>query len=353
MFNVNGPEYVSIFKYNTQRILLFGDEHFSTSGLCQDCQQKNDCLHIKDFINNMKKKSNVDLFLEAPYVTQDIKHLREAVMKKMKNTKTDDALTSVVSHFHNLLYKKHKKQQSIRVHYSDFRFHSSLDLLKQVSRILEKNIDSKINYPLVVLSHFKTPKTFKAFADACVIKDDFVEAIENMFQKDAFLYVDKDHLTNLHNANKSMHRIRKQICKTSPKMQHALIKFHNKQCRMIMQDQYNSHYETQRKNFLNAQSFDIENIQPLFMTINNWLFHLMDMYLLARMMFYIETYKTTNIVLFTGTNHTINYENFLESCKEFTKEWKCNKAWNLTQHEKPLHRCIQIPKQIVSSLIKI
>jgi hypothetical protein len=353
MFSVNGPEYISIFKHQKKRILLFGDEHFSTSGLCQDCHLKNDCLHIKDFIDHMKEQSKVDLFLEAPYTTQDVKHLREAIMGKLTNMKADDVLGSVVSHFHNQLYKKHRKQQSLRVHYSDFRFHSSLDLLKQVSQILQKNIEAKIVYPLVVLSHFKTPKIFKAFADACIIKDNFIDAIHGIFQKNAYLYADKDHLTSFNEPSISMHRIRKQIRKTSPKMQNALIKFHNKQCRKIMTDQYNSHYKTQRKHFLKAQSFDIENIQILFMTINNWLFHLMDMYLLARMVCYIEQNKKTNIVVFTGTNHIINYETFLESCKEFTKEWECNKAWNLSQTEQMLKRCIQIPKNIVTNLIKI
>lgn len=349
MFNINGPEYVSIFKFQNKRILLFGDEHFSTSGLCQDCYLKNDCLYITDFIDKMKKTNNVDLFLEAPYTTQDIKHLREA---NMKNKNVDDILSSVVSRFHNLLYKKHKKQQPIRVHYSDFRFHSSLVLLRQVSQILQKNYEDKIIYPIVVLTHFQTPKTFKAFADACIIKDNFVDAIQELFKENAHLYIDKDHLTSFKDTNNSMHRIRKQIRKLSPKMQKALIKFHNKQCRIIMTDQYNSHYKNQRRNFLKAQSFDIDNIQPLFMTINNWLFHLMDMYLLARMIFYMEQ-NETNIVVFTGTNHTINYETFLESCKKFKKEWTCNKAWNLSQDDKKLKRCIQVPKGIVASLINV
>lgn len=349
MFNINGPEYVSIFQYQNKRILLFGDEHFSTSGLCQNCNLKNDCLYITDFIDRMKKTNNVDLFLEAPYTTQDVKHLREAIMKKKNDT---DILRSVVSHFHNLLYKKHKKQQPIRVHYSDFRFHSSLVLLRQASQILEKNNEDKIIYPIVVLTHFKTPTTFKAFADACIIKDDFVDAIQDLFKENAPLYIDKDHLTSLQDKHNTMHRIRKQIRKISPKMQKALIKFHNKQSRIILTDQYNSHYKTQRRNFLKAQAFDIDNIQPLFMTIKNWLFHLMDIYLLARMIFYIEQ-NETNIVVFTGTNHTINYETFLENCNEFKKEWNCNKAWNLTPDEKKLKRCIQIPKNIVNKLINI
>ena len=218
---------------------------------------------------------------------------------------------------------------------------------------MEKKYEDKIIYPIVVLTHFKTPNTFKTFADACIIQDNFVDAIQDLFSEDASLYIDKDHLTSFQNGDKTMHRIRKQIRKMSPKMQKALIKFHNKQCRIILTNQYNSHYKTQRRNFLKEQSFDIDNIQPLFMTIKNWLFHLMDMYLLARMIYYIEQNEETNIVVFTGTNHTINYETFLESCNEFKKEWKCNKAWNLTLDEEKLKRCIQIPKNIVSTLINI
>jgi hypothetical protein len=354
MFKINGPEYVAVFQHKAtqKKILLFGDEHWSYNGMCEKCSLSANCLHIKDLIEHMSKKNKVDVFVEARYTTLDMK---EELGGKAKNDIPDGPLGNVQTKYHKYLYKKHTKKQKLRVHYSDFRFHTSLNLLQYVAFVLEREREQQITYPLVVISHFKNKNYFKKFADACVMSDNFINDIEGIFKDNAELYVDKAHLTSFENGEKNIHRIRKQIKKTSPEMQKALLKFHNRQCKELLEDQYNSHYKHARKLFLKHESFDIEdsdisnNLQVLYSTIRGWTSHLMDMYLLSRLIYYLEKSDSKNLLVYTGTKHTWNYQYFLEKLvsKNFQKEWQQDKAYYKGKDK----RCIDISKEIIEEIM--
>lgn len=354
MFQISGPEYVAVFQYiaTQKRILLFGDEHWSYNGMCEKCSLSNNCLHIKDLIEYMSKKNKVDVFVEARYTTLDMK---EELGEKAKNDIPDGPLGNVQNKYHKYLYNKHTKKQKLRVHYSDFRFHTSLNLLEYVAFVLERKREQQITYPLAVISHFKTKNYFKKFADACVKSDNFINDMEVLFKDNAAIYLDKKHLTSFVNGEKNIHRIRKQIKKTSPEMQKALLKFHNIQCKELLEDQYNSYYKHARKLFLKHESFDIEdsdisnNLPVLYLTIRGWTSHLMDMYLLSRLMYYLERNDSKNLVVYTGTKHTWNYQYFLEKLvsKNFKKKWQQDKAYYMGKNK----RCMDIPKEIIEDIM--
>jgi hypothetical protein len=236
------------------------------------------------------------------------------------------------------------------VHYGDFRHHPSLNLLKYVAYVIQTEDTNNILYPQAVISHFRTSKMFKQFVDACVLSDNFVQTITDIFDNKAPLYFDKEHLTSSKQNVKSIHRIRKQILKLPSKMQQSLVKFHKKQCNLILQDQYNTHYRHARSIFLKKQSYDIEesdvsnNLQVLYSTIHSWLFHLMDIYILARMMYYFENEGSKNIVVYTGTKHIYNYQRFFNQLKYI-------ELWFYDKQPKMQKRCVQIPVDIIKDMI--
>jgi hypothetical protein len=74
------------------------------------------------------------------------------------------------------------------------------------------------------------------------------------------------------------------------------------------------------------------------------------------MIYYIEKNSNRNIVVITGTKHTLNYQDFFENTsfsKRFRKEWECDKAWDtlLSNSDKKQKRCMQIPVNIIKELI--
>lgn len=351
MFHISGPEYISIFQHISLRknIHLLGDEHWSFSGTCKRCDKSQGCFNVKDVIDTLSKRNKVDVFLEAKYTTQEMK---KETKQQAKQERPKGPLDEVILAYHKQLYNKHTKQQQIRVHYSDFRFHTSLNLLDYAAYVLERQQQKQIIYPLTVISHFKTKNYFKKFADACIMSDDFVKDMQAIFGDESFIYVDKENLTSLKDTTTYIHRIRKQVKKTSVSMQKALISFHKKQCKALLNDQYNSNYNHARSLFIKRQSFDIEdnnesnNLPTLSLTINNWLSHLMDMYLLSRLIYYLENSDSKDILVYAGTKHIWNYQKFFETTvsKLFDKKWQQDKSIHIGEGK----RCLTVPKDLLS-----
>lgn len=352
MLRISGPEYIRVLTYkNITNIVLLGDEHFSTAGRCHRCNGKTkDCKEVVDFLESLKKPA--DIFLEAAYATT---YNKKEIAEFLESIREDGFLRKVEKHFIQQMYgtHKHNSKVNMRVHFGELRVHPSLQLMRLAKHIIETQDKEKIDYALGVIFDFKSPTTFKRFADACVKSDNFAKEIEDIFGERAFLYVDKKHLTSFED-KQHIHRIRKQILKLSASSQYSIKRFHNDMCRDIMEDYHNFEYKRVRSKFMHAEHYDIDDIIVLPVSINKWTTHLMDVYMIARMLYYLEKGGSRTIACFAGSLHAFTYKMFFEkymSKRVIQPRWECNKAFGLTAEQKKQHRCVTIPRELAIELL--
>jgi hypothetical protein len=194
---------------------------------------------------------------------------------------------------------------------------------------------------LGIVYDFKNKSYFKKFVDACVKEDNHIVKMKNLFNDRANLYIDKKGLTNF-NELKNIHRIRKQILKLSKSMQQAVIKYHNDECKSLLQDSYVYDYAKERKKFIKEQKLGTEAPFVVDIVIKKWLTHLMDIYSIARILYYIEKGTQKNIVSYTGANHAYSFTNFFKNYITSDIEWEYNSE---TEKASEL-RCVYLPLNI-------
>jgi hypothetical protein len=71
----------------------------------------------------------------------------------------------------------------------------------------------------------------------------------------------------------------------------------------------------------------------------------MDVYMLARMLYYIEKNSSKTIACFAGTNHASAYQMFFDKYlnnKIATLTWVCDKSYGLSKSEEKQKRCVTI-----------
>jgi hypothetical protein len=352
MLRISGPEYISVIYVNkTLNVVLLGDEHFSTQGDCIHCNRSKDCKDVVDFLQSLNKPTHI--LLEAPYAS---KYAKKDVAKYVSSHPDNDYLRKVVSHFKNHMYGKQGRTRTsnIQAHFVDFRFHPSFKLLRHTHLALESKKANYIPYVQSVLLDFKSGNTFKHFIDACLTADDFVKAIEDIFGERSAVYSDKEHLTSQGDKH-NIHRLRKQMLKLSPSSQYAIKRFHKHASKDIIEDYYNHEYKKVRRQLLLQDTYDDIDIIVLIVSIQKWLSHIMDLYVISRMLYIIESRKTQTIVCYAGSNHAFMYQLFFEKFmrKNMTKlRWECNKAYGLTQKQEKQKRCVTIPLEIAKELME-
>jgi polyhydroxyalkanoate synthesis regulator phasin len=356
MFRVSGPNYVSIYNVNGCIVSLFGDIHFNKNGSCKECETSKDCMNIIQLYDNLKQP--VDIFLEAPHLEKNspkYKNLLKYYYSKFKNN--NGWLTETNNHFKSLMYEKtHKFNNKVHIHYGDLRHHTSLEYLYMIKHVLSSNNlseldNSEIEVAQALLEDLQTKHHFKKLVDAMVKSNDFTKDIETTFGETAWIYADEQHLTTFNGVNAKIHRLRKQILKLSPKLQKAVLNYHKEKCNDILQDYNCFHYVLNRKRMIKMLDSKVINAKteaPLVINtcIDQWLSHVMEMYIIARMLYNIEKGESKNITVYTGANHIYAINYFLKNYIAAQHTWKYD-----SEKEKSKEvRCVLIPQDIIQQL---
>lgn len=355
MLRISGPELVAIMQLhnkNKQTIYLFGDEHYDTIGKCSKCTKTNNCVSITRFLRNILGKES-DVFLESPWVFQEYKK------NYHKNTKdkSDDFLTDIKRTFHHKLYSHNLKSlpnKNTRFHYTDIRNEPHISVLGYVSYIYYYKSTKEIDYALNIIHDFDKINMFTKYVNACVLSDNFVQSIDELFEDTEVVakrYIIKKALVSNSEdkdiKNRSTHRIRKQVLKLSKNDQKILTSYHNYKMKLLVSKTFSKEYSVNRQKVLEERNLYGPYFARVNHVIHHYLLHMMDIYHLARMLYYVSTKSSNFVISYTGSTHTHNYIEF------FTKFYK--------QHTSVLHlddkstqmddltnkRCVVIPQEYV------
>lgn len=360
MFRVSGPHYVSMYDVNGCTVSLFGDIHYSKQESCSDCHNASNCMTIIQLYDRLiKHKKRADIFLEAHYF--DKKHSNYTDNLKWyysKLTKGEGWLRETVNHFKSHMYgKQHKATNQVHFHYGDLRSHSSLEYLYWIKDVLSSNgsvhvEQSDIEVAVALLEDLRTKHYLKKIGDAMVKSNDFKQQMETMFGKNAWIYTDEASLTRMQGMNTKVHRIRKQILKLTPKLQKAVLRYHDEQARAILMDYHCHQYTKSRRKLLQryAKTRRLEQSEASLcvnICIDKWLSHFMELYLLARMLYTIEK-GSNNVSAFTGANHAYIFNYFFKNyMTDAQKLWEYDSEMEKTTEK----RCVHIPHNIMERLL--
>lgn len=317
MVKVSGPVSVGVFRLYNKHIFLFGDRHTIPKGLCRQCTIPKKCFFVTDFIDSLQ---NADVFIEDSWVDADTKEI-------MKGAPSSQSVLHIVrSTYIDFLYGFQVKPNK-RFHYGDIRFERTLWPLMKLVFSLDTQILRKVNEDELTLQ-FRDTKYLKQLADILVKSDDYKNSITTLFPETIAQRLLSSNPVGSKKQTSKIHRIRKQILKLPKTIQLRLMAFHNDRCKKIIKN-YNT----------NGNEYYV-----IFDSILPMLTHLMDMYLLARLLHYIRRKDTKHIVTYTGAMHTDNYIMF------FTKYMKEAK---LVYHEdnndaKRVKRCVTLPSSILN-----
>lgn len=342
MLRISGPQYISIFQTKNINIILLGDEHFSNAETCNECENDSKCTTILDVLKRLKKSNPMDIFLESPVV---LKKYRSKLKKIIKTSNKKGWLSHVTKQYVNSLYGHEKKDsKGLRVHYGDIRLHPSLYPLQLLTSILEEKTKDDVKIALSIIDDFKGKTYFKRYFDACIKRDNYPAEMEKLFGERSHLYWYEDELTSFN--GKQVHRIRKQILKLPSQLQRRLLRYYEDESRDIMEDYYMFTYKDSRREFIETDGdYDLEAGFIIREGIFKWYMLLMDIYMLARMLHYIQLGTQKNVVCFAGTYHAYNYNLFFTkymSKNEYNHKWKFDGSY--IKNEK---RCVHVPENIL------
>jgi hypothetical protein len=360
MFRVSGPHYVSVYEVNGCTVSLFGDIHFSKAGACEKCTEARDCMNIVELYKRLKQPT--DIFLESPYYDKKNPNYKTQLKQFLSHLKQKEGwLIETEKEFQQYMYgSKHKTSKKVHVHYGDIRHHDSLDLYYWIKETMQSNSVKELDKGTIkvtqaLLQQLRSKYHFKKIVDA-MIKSNHIEGdMEKVFGKTGWLYAGKSTLTTFPELDTKVHRIRKQILKLSPKLQKAIIRYHEENATDILEDYHCYHYAASRRKFLKhlQKTGDLprdESKLVIDTCIEKWFSHLMEIYMIARMVYSIEQGNRKNVSMFTGANHTyaVNYffKNYLQNSAKHLWEYD-------SEQEKSTNvRCVYMPNEIIQSMIK-
>jgi hypothetical protein len=224
-----------------------------------------------------------------------------------------------------------------------------------------KELDKSIvTVTIALLQQIRSKYHFKKIVDGMIKSNDIEGDMEKVFGKLGGLFAGRSTLTTFPGLDTKVHRIRKQILKLSPKLQKAIIKYHEENAADILEDYHCYNYAKSRtkilkhlqtKGELPRDEYPRGESQLVIDTcIDKWFSHLMEIYMIARMLYSIEQGTKKNVSMFTGANHTyaVNYF-FKNYMKESAKHlWK----YDSEQGKSDNVRCVYIPKEIIQSMLK-
>lgn len=361
MFRVSGPHYVSVYDVNGCIVTLFGDIHYSKQDSCSDCVKSNNCMTIIQVYDRlMQNKKRADIFLEAHYFDKKHSHYKDNLKWYYSElTKGEGWLRETIKHFKTHMYgMQHKATNPVHFHYGDVRHHSSLEYFYWIKYVFSNTSSSHveqsdIEVAVALLEDLKTKYYLKRVGDAMVKSNDFKKQMDIMFSKNAWIYTDESSLTTIQGLNTKVHRLRKQILKLSPKLQKAVLRYHDEQARDILMDYHCHHYTKSRRELLQryAKTQKLEYSEASFCVntcIDKWLSHFMELYMLARMLYSIEK-GSKNVSAFAGANHAYIFNYFFKNyMTDAHKLWEYDSEMEKATEK----RCVLIPQETMQRLLQ-
>lgn len=364
MIQISGPENVDIIKVGDIHVFLFGDVHDGKKGLCKPCKTNKNCFYVTDFIDNLTLQP-IELFLESPWLPLDYhkkhidytdktkcvlsnvnhKYFSEMYLHSKPNSKFD----TVFKYF-----KKPKKSATIkRVHYTDIRSRDEFLMLYLISDMLlspdaKENNEYFMIFIHIIITFFPSCKHFKRFVDIIFLSDNYIEDAKVFFDNNEVIY-------NLFSISGKVHKVRKQFLKIkNPQWKTSLLKYYNYRCKFYIDNKKTSsmfrHTCKQYDNLRSANGSNIpfnERMHIIFTMLLHWKALIMDMYHLARMLYYIEKGDATVFVSYTGLAHTQFYKTF------FTKYLKGKLIASSVTETTDRKKCVLIPENIISKFMPI
>lgn len=349
MQQVSGPVSVSIFHLPLDRkIMLFGDEHSNTKGLCKQVKpstkSKREVMQVTDFIDSLS--SPTEVFLESDWVLETAKD------KELEPQDENNVLQRVLNHYRGVMYSKQGRKNGLRVHFTDVR---SVGGLQFVSIIVDAMMYSWTDYYIsmignhpinFIINFLPTFKAFKKFANIMIKSDDYIHDM-NKFTKGSEVFTGSNVLASAPGqTERKVNRIRKQLLKLSVKDRKILMAYHHKKTQELFK-QYEDNYNKTIKKI--QQTNDLTKCPKVYFTMIAYYLlyysaHVMDIYALARMIYYIRTTNSENFVFYAGAAHTRNYARF------FSEFWP--KEATLVHHQEfkkksTNYRCMNIPKKVL------
>lgn len=351
MIQVSGPESVDIVKVGDVHIFLFGDIHDGKKGLCNPCRHNDKCYYITDFIDNLTLQP-IEVFLEAPWLPTDYE--KKQIVYKNKNiltnvnnyyfsqmylhTKPISKLDSIIKYF-----KKPKKTTTIkRVHYTDIRARKEFLMFYYLSK------GDWLYFLHVIITFFPTCKHFNRFVDITLLSDNYNNDIKEFFDNDKDVY-------NKFSGSRNVNKVRKQFLKIqNPTWKTALLKYYKYRCKLFFNktkenDIYNDvcvQYDKLVSKNGKSVSFD-DRLVKVFLIVLYWNVLIMDMYHLARMLYYIEKGDARVFVSYTGLAHTQFYKTF------FTKYMKGKVVASSVAESTDKKKCLSVPENVMAKFMPI
>lgn len=346
MLRVSGPVSVSIYELpDSKKLMLFGDIHESKKGMCKipkpDGKSKREVVFITDFIDSLSSPKEV--FLESNWVHPNEKHEKSL-------QEESDVIARVLNHYHDAMYSIAGRRKGIRVHYTDVRALSNISyILVLVLSIMYPFVDNfrfKLDKQPIeyIMDFFPTLQTFKKFMDIMIDSDDYKQDI-NILLKGNIAFTQSNVFASAPGQSvRKIHRIRKQMLKLSIQDRKVLMAYHRKKTQELHKEHghtYNAVMKTLKQK-RNVSDYEYKETFTVAFSIFDHIIHMMDIYALARMIYYIRNTKSKNIVFYAGATHTKNYARF------FNDFWP--KEAVLLYHQdinekSPYYRCVSIPKK--------
>lgn len=337
MIRISGPSKVSIFQSTDSLIILFGDTHNSKSKSCYRCKKDKHCYDIVSFIE--KVKCNVDIFIESPW--KEAQH----VIANIKELK-DDYLSELWHTYYDKIYNHQEIRNGKRYHFTDIRYEKHILFLNYTLDALDERIKSQMDFYVVAKTLYDFPKfnTLVLFVDALIYSNDISKSLKKLFgEENAKWYTFMDVIKRVKKGKKDIyvHRIRKQIMKLSKNDREILLRYHEDVIRDFKK-WYPTVYKQQRAMFIKDKQLQNKTLSNIYLEVTS---HLMDMYHLARMLYYKN--KNDIIVSYTGEAHTKNYETF------FKYYYKMDEILvdQGRETKNSRQRCVSIPQKIVKDLL--
>ena len=352
MIQISGPESVDIVKVDGINIFLFGDIHFSKEGLCKPCKKYKHCYYITDFIDNLTLQP-VEIFLESPWLPPQYKnnHIiydgESNVLSNVNNyyfsemyrhSKLNSKLDLLSKYF-----KKSKKLTTIkRVHYTDIRSRNEFIMFYYMS------YGNWLHFLHIIITYFPTCKHFKRFVDIILFSDNYNTDIKMFFDHDEVVY-------SMFSGSKNINKVRKQFLKIqNPEWKKMVLKYYKHRCTLFLNntkvqdfltytcEDYNKLVSKSGKSISFHKRLDIIRNMVL-----DWNVLIMDMYHLARMLYYIEQGDSKVFVSYTGLAHTQFYKVF------FTKYMKGKIVFSSIAEDTKNKKCLLVPENVLSKFMPV
>lgn len=401
--HVSGP--VSLFTYVTptnQKIILFGDIHASLSGICKTNEHQ---LMIHDWIARYMQQDSskqYDVFLEAPYRTKTgayRKYFRRTenldvidliakefegcfardkqlikLLAKSLSVSNDQALLSMIaehlrqqgmSWYKIWQLKRHpgflenvklqlecyKNYPNSRFHYADIRlsdqqgtsFLKTIDLYSDALRGLVKE---PMNTDIIVAMAKKGLTNVPRFIEMMHVFITSTDVVNDMRQFGFNLSKDDPGVTRFENLTVS--RVNKQILKLQTSVQEDVRSYFEHRLEIFL--------EGSRRTLVKQRGVRLRQNRD--MTLNgsgslNFMVIIMDMYLIARLLFQLGLGETSfrpsdTSIVYTGALHTFGYREFFAFVNSRRKVPYFLKTDE--QEENRSSRCVQLPEDLRLSM---